>query len=342
MSAAGVPPTLGYAKEPRRGIPGLNRQNLPLVATVFVCALLYGGASLHFDGFASTRVFANFIADNAVLGLTAIGLTFVILSGGIDLSVGAVAACASILIATLVRGTDWIPALHPAAAIVIILVLGVLFGLAQGALIRFFDLPAFLVTLAGLFFCRGMGLLISRESLGINHAFYDALSGVSIPLGGRVVLPLPGIAFLAVLAIAIYLARSTSFGRNCYALGGSEQSAALMGLPVGRTKLAVYAVSGFCSALAGVVHTVYTSSGNATSNAGLELSAIAAVVIGGTLLTGGAGSMIGTFFGVLIFAIIRTSIDFHGALNSAWTRITIAVLLLVFILLQKLLQRKGT
>jgi simple sugar transport system permease protein len=323
-------------------IPGLNRQNLPLLATVVVCALLYTAAAVSLDGFASPRVFVNFISENAFLGVAAVGLTFVILSGGIDLSVGAVIGCTSIVIATLVKGTGRLPAMHPGLVIAIVLALGVLFGLAQGALIRFFNLPAFLVTLAGLFFCRGLALLINTKSQDITHPFYATLSELAMPIGDRVALSLPGIVFLSVLVIAIYIARSTPFGRNCYALGGSEQSAGLMGLPVGPTKIAVYALSGFCSALAGVVYTIYTTSGNATAAGGLELDAIAAVVVGGTLLSGGSGSLAGTFFGILIFGIIQTAVAFQGTLSSWWTRIAVGLLLLVFILLQKLIHRKGT
>ena len=320
---------------------GLSRQNLPLIATIVVCALLYTIAAISFQGFATARVFVNFISENAFLGIAAVGMTFVILSGGIDLSVGAVIGCSSILIATLVRGAAHVPAMHPALVIAIVLFLGLLFGIAQGSLIRFFNLPAFLVTLAGLFFCRGLGLLISTESQSIAHPFYDWLSSAAVPLGGRGAMSLSGLVFLVVLGVAVYVSRWTPFGRNCYALGGSEQSAGLMGLPVGTTKVAVYAVSGFCSALAGVVYTIYTTSGNATGAGGLELDAIAAVVVGGTLLSGGSGSILGTFFGVLIFGIIQTGIAFQGTLNSWWTRIAVGLLLLVFILLQKLIQRKG-
>ena len=326
---------------PRRGIPGLGRHNLPLIATIIVWAILYAIACVSFEGFFSARVFLNFISDNAFLGVAAVGVTFVILSGGIDLSVGAVIALTSILVATLIKGTGRLPALHPAIAIAIALALGTLFGLAQGALIRFFNLPAFLITLAGLFFCRGTALLISEESLPITHPFFGALSDIAIPLGDRLRLSLPGIVFLAVLIAGIYIARWTAFGRNCYALGGSEQSAGLMGLPVGPTKTTVYALSGFCSALAGVLFAVYTTSGNATAAGGLELDAIAAVVVGGTLLNGGSGSVAGTLFGILIFGVIRTGIQFKGNVDAAWTRITIGLLLLAFILLQKLIQRKG-
>jgi ribose/xylose/arabinose/galactoside ABC-type transport system permease subunit len=321
---------------------GIGKQHLPLVATIVVWAILYAVACFSFDGFFSARVFVNFISENSYLGVAAVGVTFVILSGGIDLSVGAVIALTGILIATLVQGTGPLPAMHPAIAIVVALVLGTLFGTAQGALIRFFNLPAFLITLGGMYFCRGTALLISEKSMSIGHVFLTTtLPDLAIPLGDRLQLPLTGTVFLVVLAAGIFVGKWTAFGRNCYALGGSEQSSGLMGLPVGPTKIAVYALSGFCSALAGVLFTVYTTAGNATAAGGLELDAIAAVVVGGTLLSGGSGSVAGTLFGVLIFGVINTGIQFKGDVNAAWTRITVGLLLLVFILLQKLIQRKG-
>jgi simple sugar transport system permease protein len=326
---------------PRSGVPGLSKQTLPLIATIVVWAILYAIACLSFDAFFSARVFVNFFNNNAFLGITAVGVTFVILSGGIDLSVGSLIACASVLLAKLTDGTLKLPAMHPLVAVAIVLVLGTLFGVAQGSLIRFFNLPAFLVTLAGLFFCRGMALLLSPQSTPITHPFFSSLADLSVPVGGRAFLQLPAMIFIAVLVVGIFVAHTTPFGRNCYALGGSEQSAWLMGLPVGSTKIAVYAVSGFCSALAGVAFAINTPQGNPLAASGLELDAIAAVVVGGTLLSGGAGSVLGTLFGVLIFGVIQTGIVFKGDINAAWTRITIGLLLLAFILLQKLIQRKG-
>jgi simple sugar transport system permease protein len=315
----------------------LNRQNFPLLATIGVCILLYGLACLSFSGFCTSRVFIGFLGDNAFLGIAAIGLTFVILSGGIDLSVGAVVGCGSILIATLIEHAHWPPLL----AIALVLGLGVLLGLAMGCLIQVFALPPFLVTLGGLFFCRGIGLLVSLESIAINHPTYQKLSLLELPLGGDVTVPLPALVFLGLLLVAIYISLWTRFGRNVYAIGGNETSALLMGLPLQSTKIRLYALSGFCSALAGVVYSIYTSSGNALAGTGLELDAVAAVVVGGTLLSGGVGQVAGTLVGVIIFAIIQTAITFQGTLSSWWTRIAVGVLLLSFILIQKLIQRKG-
>jgi simple sugar transport system permease protein len=267
--------------------------------------------------------------------VAAIGLTFVILSGGIDLSVGSVVGVVSIVLAILVDGKG----LSPTLAIPLVLIAGTLFGAGMGALIHYYALPAFLVTLGGMFFARGLGFMIKLESMPITK-LGGIVDRMTLSLGERYELPATAIVFLALLALAIGVAHFTRFGRNVYAVGGNEQSAVLMGLPVARTKVGVYALSGFCSALAGVVYTFYTSSGNPTAGTGLELDAIAAVVVGGTLLSGGVGLVAGTLVGVLIFGMIQTIITFQGNINSWWTRIIIGLLLLAFILLQKAIQSK--
>jgi galactofuranose transport system permease protein len=310
-----------------------SRQHIPLLATAMVWLALYAAASVRYynDNFLSWPVFRDFFKDNAYLGVAAVGLTFVILSGGIDLSVGAVIAFTSIVVATLVTNHG----VHPIFAAVLALGAGAAFGAAMGCLITFFRLPSFLVTLAGMFLARGAALLVASR-VSINHPFYDVLGDF-----GYRVFPVPAIVFLATVAAGMYVAHFTRFGRAVYAIGGNEQSALLMGLPVRATTVSIYALSGFCSALGGVVATVYTSAGDATAAAGLELDAIAAVVIGGTLLSGGVGYVLGTLIGVLILGIVQTAITNEGKLNSWWTRIVIGALLLAFILLQKALQIGG-
>jgi len=334
------------------------KRNVPFAATATVTLLLYIAGSIHFRdrGFASLPVFINFFADNSFLGIAAIGMTFVILTGGIDLSVGGVIAFTSVTLAILMEKQH----VHPLAAIFLVLILGLAFGAMMGSLIHFFALPPFLVTLAGMFLARGLGLVLQQEAIPIER-YSDWMNELSFHFawpGGwqfgfesfvfrlkssgefHFDLPLTALIYFAVFALALLIAHWTKFGRNVYALGGSEQSSALMGLPIARTKIGVYAVSGFCAALAGVVYTIYMPSGDANAANGLELDAIAAVVIGGTLLSGGVGFLAGTFLGVLIFAIIQTAINSQGTLNSWWTRIVIGLLLLGFILLQKLLQWK--
>ncbi|MEO8313719.1 MAG: galactofuranose ABC transporter, permease protein YjfF [Pseudomonadota bacterium] len=308
--------------------------SLAVTISLFVLMSLTGGVL--YDGFLAPQVFLNLLIDNAFLVVVAVGMTFVILTGGIDLSVGAVVAFTTVLQASLVQHHGW----HPLAAMALALLLGTGFGATMGLMIQRYRLQPFVVTLAGMFLARGAATLISVESIGIDHAFQMALAGVRIPLGGGASLSAGAMMALAVVVVATLVARFTQFGRTTYAIGGSEQAAALMGLPVESTIVRVYALSGFCAALAGVLYTVYMLSGYSLHATGLELDAIAAVVIGGTLLSGGSGHVLGTLFGVLVLGLIQTLIAFNGTLSSWWTRIVIGMLLLLFCLLQRLLARR--
>jgi ribose/xylose/arabinose/galactoside ABC-type transport system permease subunit len=316
----------------------LNPKYISLVATAAVLLALYLGGSALYPGFGTPRVFVNLLGDNSFVGIAAIGETFVILSGGIDLSVGSMVAFTGILIAKLLEaGTD------PVATALVALLLGTLSGGIMGCLIYFFELPPFLVTLAGLFCLRGLGFVIHGESIGISHPFYmNILPDLSVLVAPKAVLPFTAICFLIAVAIGTLIAGFTRFGRNVYAVGSNETSARLMGLPVGATKITTYALAGFFSAFGGIVCTFYMQSGNPASFVGLELDAIAAVVIGGTQLTGGVGFVPGTLMGILILGLIQTLINFNGTLTSWWTKIVIGALLLIFIVLQKLISTKAT
>ena len=189
---------------------------------------------------------------------------------------------------------------------------------------------------------HGLGFVINPESIGIDHPFYgQVLPQLSILVAPKAVLPFTAMCFLGSVIVGTFLASFTRFGRNVYAIGSNENSARLMGLPIGRTKITTYALAGFFSALGGIVATFYMQSGNPASFVGLELDAIASVVIGGTLLTGGVGFVPGTLMGVLILGLIQQIIIFNGTLNSWWTKIVIGALLLVFIVLQKVISRRG-
>jgi len=301
---------------------------------LFIAMSLTGG--LLYDGFFAPQVFLNLLIDNAFLLVVAVGMTFVILTGGIDLSVGAVVAFTTVLLAKLVERQGW----HPLAAMLLALAAGTAYGLTMGLMIQRYRLQPFVVTLAGMFLARGAATLISVDSIGISHGFQTALANLRLPLGDGASLSIGAVVAVVVVAAAVVVARGTQFGRTAYAIGGSEQSAVLMGLPVAATQVRVYALSGFCAALAGVIYSVYTLSGYSLHATGLELDAIAAVVIGGTLLAGGSGHVLGTLFGVLVLGLIQTLITFDGTLSSWWTRIFIGMLLLLFCLLQRLLARK--
>jgi simple sugar transport system permease protein len=315
----------------------VNPKYIPFLATAVVLLAVFGSGSLLYPNFGTPRVLVNLLNDSAFVGVAAVGESFVILSGGIDLSVGSMVAFVGILIAKLLQaGCD------PFLAMGIAVGVGTVSGAVMGCLIYFFELPPFLVTLAGLFCLRGLGFVINPESIGIDHPFYgQVLPQLSILVAPKAVLPFTAMCFLASVIIGTLLASFTRFGRNVYAIGSNENSARLMGLPVGRTKIATYALAGCFSALGGIVATFYMQSGNPASFVGLELDAIASVVIGGTLLTGGVGFIPGTLMGVLILGLIQQIIIFNGTLNSWWTKIVIGALLLVFIVLQKLISRRG-
>ena len=315
----------------------LRRENIPILVTALVLVVLFGVFSIFFKNFLSLRVVVNLLMNNAHVGVLAVGLTFVILSGGIDLSVGSVLAFTTIFIATLIEKQQ----VHPFVAIAAGLAVGTLFGAGMGALIQVYRLPPFLVTLAGMFLARGLAFVVSASEMAIQHPFYETLADLAIPLG-KVKLGFTACIFLGTLVVGAVVAHFTRFGRNVYAIGGSETSAQMMGLPVAATKIAIYAISGFCAALGGVVFTLQARSGNPLNGQGMELDAIAAVVIGGTLLTGGVGYIEGTLLGVLIYGTILTAPDYLSGFDSSWQRIAIGGLLLAFIILQRFLSRAAT
>jgi simple sugar transport system permease protein len=286
---------------------------------------------VQYRGFASPQVFYNLFIDNAFLLITSIGMTFVIISGGIDLSVGAVIAFTTVFSAWMLEDLH----MGPFITIFSALLVGVALGATMGSIIHYFKVQPFIVTLAGMFFARGMCFVISTDAITISDPFYRAVGLYRIPMPGGFI-SINVVIFLVVLVVALYLAHFTAFGRTVYAIGGNEQSALLMGLPVKRTKILVYTLNGFLSALAGVVFSIYMLSGYGLYTYGLELDAIAAVVIGGTQLTGGIGYVIGTVFGVLIEGLIQVIIMFQGTLNSWWTRIIIGLLTLLFIGMQSI------
>ena len=308
-----------------------NVKYLPLAATVSLFVAMATLGSVVYSGFFSGQVFLNLLIDNAFLIVVAVGMTFVILSGGIDLSVGSVIALTTMVSASLVEKHGW----SPMVVIPLVLAMGTAFGAFMGLLIERFRLQPFIVTLAGMFLARGLCYLISIDSISITNAFYSEVSQIRIPMWGEASLSISAVIAIVVLLAAVFIAHCTPFGRAVYAIGGSEHSAMLMGLPVRRTLVGVYTLSGFCSALAGVIFTFYMLSGYGLHALGLELDAIAAVVIGGTLLTGGVGYVAGTLFGVLMLGIIQTLISFDGTLSSWWTRIVVGALLFVFCLLQR-------
>ncbi|KQX74725.1 MULTISPECIES: galactofuranose ABC transporter, permease protein YjfF [Aeromicrobium] len=308
---------------------------VPVIATFVLFVSMFGVGSIRYEGFASPQVLVNLLVDNAFLIVLAVGMTFVILTGGIDLSVGSVVALSTMIAAATLRA-GWPPVL----SMVTVLAVGTLLGLLMGLVIHYFQIQPFIATLAGMFLARGLCYLISVESIPIRDDLFGSLSSATITLPGDVYLTYTAVIALVVVGVAAWVLHMTRFGRTVYAVGGSEASALLMGLRVARVKVGVYAISGFCSALAGLLFSLYMLSGYSLHAVGMELDAIAAVVIGGTLLTGGRGLVVGSLLGVLVLGAIQTFISFDGTLSSWWTKISIGVLLLVFVVMQRFFSRR--
>ena len=308
-------------------------KNGPLLATVAIFILVYAIGGQLYPAMKKPQVFLNLFINNASLLIISIGMTVVVIMGGIDLSVGAMIALSSVASAALLQNN-----LNPILVMVLMLLMGIGLGFVMGCIIHYLKVEAFVVTLMGQFFARGMAYVINESSVTIKNEFYNflALTKIHLPFIEKAYVYIPTLAGIVLLIFTFILLTSTRFGRTVYAIGNNEQSALLMGLPVARTKLIVYSFSGFCSALAGIVFSVSLLSGYGGYAQSMEMDAIASVVIGGTALTGGTGTVLGTLFGVMINGIIVSILQFNGTLTSWWTRIGVGVLTLIFIGIQSL------
>ena len=323
-----------------------NQRFLPISATAFLVVVAYVLGAIFFPGMRNPQVFLNLFRNNAYLLISAVGMTLVILTGGIDLSVSGVIALTTVASAALLRG-----GMDPWLVILLMLLMGMALGAVMGSFIAFMKVQPFIATLAGMWFSRGMCFVISDDAIAIDDRLFKILGQTKILIPGLAEIAegrgqaAPYISIFVVVAflllgIGIYVAQYTRFGRTIYAIGGNEgrneQSARLMGLPVERTKLLVYTVNGLCSGLAGLALATFVSSGHGLYANGFEMDAIASVVIGGTMLTGGTGYVFGTLFGVMVLAITQVLIQFIGSLSSWWTRIVIGLLTLLFIGVQSI------
>jgi simple sugar transport system permease protein len=216
-------------------------------------------------------------------------------------------------------------------------------GLLVGVMVHVFGVQPFVASLAAMFLARGLCYVLAPESVPIRDESFVARSDWSVQFGDGWRVTSAVLIALVTLAVAVWVLQRTRFGRTVYAIGGGEQSARLMGLPVARTTVLVYVVSGTCAGIGGLLFAMYSRSGYSLTGVGMELDAIAAVVIGGTLLTGGTGFVLGSLLGVLVLGLIQTIITFEGTLSSWWTRIVIGALVLVFVVLQRVLMgRRAT
>lgn len=303
---------------------------IPVFAAIAILVIMAVGAQLYFGNFLTPRMISSLLLDNAYLLILAVGMTFVILTGGIDLSVGAVLAFTGIMCARLL--SEGVPTV---VVIPTMIITGALVGLLIGVLVQFFDVQPFIASLAGMFLARGLAFVVSLSSIKVEDPAILWLQSTRFQIEGWYITPTGIIALLTVIVAALVL-QFTRFGRTIYAIGGNEQSARLMGLPVVRTKLLAYVISGTCAGLAGVVFAAYTGAGYPLNGVGTELDTIAAVVIGGTLLTGGSGFVLGSMIGVFVYGTIKGVISFLGA-EQSWTRITIGILLLIFVVVQRVI-----
>lgn len=301
---------------------------VPSFAAVAVLLVLLVAAQLYFGNFVTPRNMSALLLDNAYLMVIAVGMTFVILTAGIDLSVGSVMAFTGILLATFLSN-----GLPTVVAVPLILAAGAAIGLLIGILVQYFNVQPFIASLAGLFLARGLAFVVSLQSIRVEDDSLLWLQSTRFTIGNWYITPTGIIALLSVVVGALVL-QYTRFGRTIYAVGGNEQSARLMGLKVGRTKILVYVISGTLAGVAGVILTAYSGAGYPRNGIGTELDAIAAVVIGGTLLSGGRGYVLGSMVGVFVYGTIKAIISFMGA-EQSWMQIIIGALLLLFILIQR-------
>jgi ribose/xylose/arabinose/galactoside ABC-type transport system permease subunit len=317
-----------------------NRRFIPVFATAVLFFIAYAVGAALYQGMRDPQIFLNLFRTAPFLLIAAIGGTFVILTGGIDLSVSGVVALTTVTASALVR-EGWDPWL----VFLLMLLMGMAIGTFSGVFITYMKVQPFIATLAGMWFARGLCFFISDDAIAVDNRVYKILSQTKILIPGLsdpvkkdgVYISLLVVVALVVLALAIYITQYTRFGRTIYAIGGNEQSARLMGLPVNSTKVLVYTLAGFCSALAGLTLNVYVGSGHGLYAQGFELSVIAAVVMGGTMLSGGSGYILGTLFGVLVLGVTQTLIQFNGTLSSWWTNIVVGALTLIFIGIQSFL-----
>ncbi|MCR5329641.1 MAG: sugar ABC transporter permease YjfF [Lachnospiraceae bacterium] len=323
----------------------INSNTLLLFITIALFIVLYAGGCIAYGskGFTHLQTFLNILITNAGLICVACGLTVVMLTAGIDISVGSLVAMDCMMLAVgMEKGIGAVP------MCLLVLLVGLVFGSVQGFFVGYLGIQPFIVTMAGMFFGRGMTAVICTDQVSINESsnptFYKwANAKIIIPFGGYVnkkgAYMAPFIRITVIIAILVLIAiflmlRYTKFGRSLYAIGGSEQSAAMMGLNVKKVKMEAHILSSFLCSIGGICYCLNTMAGSVRAALGFEMDAISSAVIGGTLLTGGVGNVIGTFFGVLINGTISSIVKSNGKLASSWPNILTAALLFLFIVIQ--------
>ncbi len=320
----------------------MNDTNLLLTITIVIFVLMYLGAIvIQGGGFTKPQMFFNILNANAALIITACGMSIVMISGGIDISVGGVVALVSMSCAVYLdhKGGSIL------GSILIALGIGIAFGLVQGFLVAFLDIQPFIVSLAGMFFARGMTTIVNTAPFNVEDEEFNALklTRINVPFMGSVnkkgiyvpaYVEIGVIVALIIVVLLFLVLRWTKLGRSFYAVGGNKQSALMMGINVRRTKFLSHLICSVLAGIGGYVYFLHVGSGSASHAMGMEMNAIASSIIGGTMLTGGVGNIIGTLFGVLSLSTIQNIVASAGLDQAWWTGITIAAMLCIFLVIQ--------
>ena len=326
----------------------MSDTNLLLTITIVVFFLMYIGAMIfQGGGFLKPQTFFNILNANAALIITSCGLSLVMLTGSIDISVGGVVALVSMCCAVYL---DYMGG-NVFVSLLIALGIGLAFGLIQGFLIAYLDIQPFIVTLAGMFFARGMTTIVHTNPFNVENEAFVALKNtrVNVPGMGSVnklgnyvpaYVEIGVVVALIIVIILFVVLRWTKLGRSFYAVGGNKQSALMLGINVKRTKFLSHLICGILAGIGGYVYFLHVGSGAASHASGMEMNAIASSIIGGTMLTGGVGNIIGTFFGVLSLSTIQNIVSSAGLDQAWWTGITIAAMLCLFLVIQSVVMAR--
>ena len=326
----------------------LTDTNLLLLITVAVFFVMYIGAMIFLgEGFLKPQTFFNILNANAALLIISCGMSLVMITGGIDISVGGVTALVSMCCAVYLDHQGG----NIFVSILIAVGIGLAFGLIQGFLIAYLDVQPFIVTLAGMFFARGMTTIVNTNPFNVANEEFVALKDtrIVIPFLGSVnrlgkyvdaYIQIGVVVALIIVVFMFCMLKWTKTGRNFYAVGGNSQSALMLGINVKKTKFISYVISGLLAGIGGYVNFLYVGSGSASHASGMEMNAIASSIIGGTMLTGGVGNIVGTFFGVLSLSTIKNIVSSAGLGDAWWTNITIALMLCLFLVIQSVVMAR--
>ncbi|MBR6237876.1 MAG: sugar ABC transporter permease YjfF [Lachnospiraceae bacterium] len=322
--------------------------NLLLTITVVVFFLMYIGAIVfQGKGFLKPQTFFNILNTNAALIILSCGMSLVMITGGIDISVGGVTALVSMCCAVYLDFKGG----NVAVSMLIAILIGLAYGVVQGFLVAYLDIQPFIVSLAGMFFARGMTTIVNTNPFNVANEKFVALKETRIIVPGMGTVNKLGkyvdayveigvIVALIIVILMFCLLRWTKLGRSFYAVGGNKQSALMLGINVKKTKFLSHILCSLLAGIGGYVYFLHVGSGAVTHAQGAEMNAIASSIIGGTMLTGGVGNIIGTFFGVLSLSTIQNIVASAGLDQAWWTGITIAAMLCIFLVVQSVVMAR--